>query len=63
MVIMDFDRLNRETRDYNNGITRNISPTGSTGSSAKYGTSEYWRNYWNNKTYKENNGEYSRHYY
>lgn len=51
----DFDRLNRETRDYNNGITRNISPTGG---SAKYGTREYWLAYWNNKTYKTNNGAY-----
>lgn len=56
----DFERLNRETRDYNNGITRNIDPTSS---NAKYGTSEYWTNYWNNKTYKTNNNEYSRKYF
>lgn len=28
----------------------------------KYGSAEYWRNYYNNKTYKQNNGEYSRKY-
>lgn len=55
-----FDRLNRETRNWNNGISRNISPTTN---NAKYGTSEYWRNYYNNQTYKKNNGEYSRKYY
>ena len=56
----DFDRLNRETRNYKNGVTRNISPTSS---NAKYGTSEYWRNHWNNQTYKANNGCYSKHYF
>lgn len=55
-----FERLNRETRDWNNGITRNISPTGN---NTEYGTSEYWRNYWNNQTYKQNNGQYSKRYY
>ena len=55
-----FERLNRETRDYNNGITRSIDPTAS---GAKYGTKEYWQNYWNNKTYKKNNGQYSKHYF
>ena len=52
-----FDRLNRETRDFNN---RNFDRFNS--SAPKYGTSDYWRNYWNNKTYKRNNGEYSRKY-
>ena len=55
-----FDRLNKETRDHNNGIIRNIDPTKS---GAKYGTSEYWQNYWNNQTYKQNNGEYSKKYF
>ena len=31
--------------------------------SIKYGTKEYWQNYYNNKTYKTNNGEYSSHYF
>ena len=55
----NFDQLNKQTRDWNNGISRTIDPTSS---NAKYGTSEYWRNYWNNKTYKKNNGEYSKHF-
>ena len=55
-----FERLNQETRDWNNGITRNIDPTAS---GPKYGTSAYWFNYWNNQTYKTNNGQYSKHYY
>ena len=54
-----FERLNRETRDWNNGVTRSLDPT----SGPKYGTTEYWQNYWNNKTYKTNNGEYSRKYF
>lgn len=53
-----FERLNRETREFNN---RNVDRFNT--SANKYGTSEYWRNYWNNKTYKENNGQYSKHYY
>lgn len=36
--MVDFARLNRETK-------------------------EYWQNYYNNKTYKTNNGEYSSHYF
>ena len=48
-----FDRLNRETRDFNN---RNVNRFNE--SSKKYGTSEYWLNYWNNQTYKINNGQY-----
>ena len=27
IIMTDFDRLNRETFEYNNGISRNISPT------------------------------------
>ena len=54
----DFERLNRETREYNN---RNVDRFNTSASS--YGTSGYWRNYWNNKTYNSNNGQYSRNYY
>lgn len=58
-----FERLNRETSEYNNR-RRNMDPTGSNyGSTPKYGTSEYWRNYWNNQTYKTNNGQYSKKYF
>ena len=51
-----FERLNRETREFNNRVDR-LSE-----SSNKYGTKEYWMNYWNNQTYKQNNGQYSQHY-
>lgn len=54
-----FELLNKQTRDWNNGISRSIDPT----AGSKYGTSEYWLNYWNNQCYKRNNGEYSRHYF
>ena len=57
---MDFDLLNKQTRDYNNGITRTIDPTRQC---AKYGTKEYWLNYYSNKKYKVNNGTYSKHYF
>ena len=50
-----FERLNRETRDYNNGITRSITPTNKTNCSMK--ASDLLANY-NNYTYKANNGVY-----
>ena len=50
-----FDRLNQETRDWNNGISRNISPTSS--SNCKMKASDLLANY-NNYTYKCNNGQY-----
>jgi hypothetical protein len=53
-----FARLNRETREYNN---KNVDRFNR--STPKYGTSEYWLNYWNNQTYKQNNGQYSSKYY
>ena len=52
-----FERLNRETREFNNRNVDRFNP-----STPCYGSSEYWRNYWNNQTYKANNGQYSRHY-
>lgn len=52
-----FERLNRETREFND---KNINRFNS--SAANYGTSEYWRNYWNNQTFKANNGQYRNHY-
>ena len=57
--MVDFDKLNRETNAYN---ARNVSREPSKANTPKYGTSTYWQNYWNNQTYKTNNGEYSRHY-
>lgn len=52
-----FEKLNRETNDYNN---KNVNRFNS--SVNKYGTSDYWQNHWNNQTYKQNNGQYSKHY-
>lgn len=54
----DFERLNRETRDYKNNNVDHFNP-----SAPRYNSSEYWLNYWNNQTYKQNNGEYSRKYF
>jgi hypothetical protein len=55
-----FDRLNEETqRMRDRFVTR---PSSYSNSSPKYGTREYWQNYWNNKTFKSNNGQYSNHY-
>lgn len=56
--MIDFDRLNRETKNYNSRIHYDTSSKCN-----KYGTSEYWLNYYNNKTYKENNGQYSKYYF
>lgn len=52
-----FERLNRETREFNN---RNVDRFNR--ASSNYGTSAYWENYHNNQTYKQNNGQYSKHY-
>lgn len=49
-----FERLNRETFRYNNGLSRSIDPTaGSNKRSVKDILSD-----WNNRTYKMNNGAY-----
>ena len=53
-MIDKFERLNRETRDYNNGLTRSINPTSKNNCRMK--ASELLANY-NNYTYKANNGE------
>lgn len=50
----DFDRLNRETRDWNSGISRNISPTDNC---HRMKASDLLANY-NNYTYKTNNYTY-----
>lgn len=55
----DFDKLNRETRDYNNRNVDRFNPSAPT----TYGTSAYWQNYANNQTYKQNNGQFSKHFF
>ena len=57
--MVDFDKLNKETRDWNNGVTRNISPTDNT---HRMKASDLLSNY-NNYTYKQNNGTYSKKYF
>lgn len=49
-----FEKLNRETFEYNNGISRSIDPTSG---SNKIKASELLANF-NNYTYKCNNGAY-----
>jgi len=55
-----FEKLNRQTFEWNNGISRSIDPTAS---SPQCGTKEYWENILNNRTYRQNNGQYSKRYY
>ena len=59
----NFEELNRQTREYNSCC--HTPPSQST--SAITGTQRtyngYWQNFYNNQTYKKNNGEYSRKYY
>ena len=50
---VDFNRLNRETSNWNNGISRNISPTNNMRTSASDAIA---RN--NNSVFKQNNGAY-----
>ena len=47
--MVDFDRLNRETFEYNNGISRNISPTDGLGKSVDFDRL-------NRETFRYNNG-------
>ena len=55
-----FDRLNRETQEHNNRNVNRFNP--STESNYSF-FNPYQQNYYNNQTYKQNNGEYSRKYY
>lgn len=58
-MAIDFDRLNRETRDYNR---RNFSQDTPTIAGTQRVFNQSWQNYYNNQTYKANNGQYSKHY-
>lgn len=53
-----FERLNRETQDYNNHNVNRLNE-----SNPSRGSLEYWLNQYNNQTYKANNGAYSSKYY
>ena len=52
-----FDRLNRETREFNNGNVNHLNTP------KKPVYSQQYQNYLNNQTYKQNNGQYSKHYF
>ena len=55
--MVDFERLNRETREYNNkNVDRYNSST-----KTNYNYFDPWKE--NNNTYKHNNGQYTKHYY
>ena len=56
--MIDFDRLNRETREYNNTNVDRYNP-----STPKQNTSYSYLQYLNNQTYKQNNGIYSKKYF
>lgn len=53
----DFERLNRETRDFNN---RNVNRFNQS-TKSNYNYFDPWKV--NNQTFNANNGQYSRHYY
>ena len=52
----DFDRLNRETREYNNRNVDRFNPS----TASNYNYFNPYR--LNNQTYQQNNGSYSSHY-
>lgn len=56
----EFDKLNKETWNYNNGLTKSIDPTSQ--KNCKMTASQLLANY-NNYTYKANNGEYPKKLY
>lgn len=55
--MVDFDRLNRETREYNNRNVDRFNPS----TKGNYNYFDPCR--LNNQTYKQNNGQYSKRYY
>ena len=58
--MVDFDKLNRQTKEYNSYLHEDYS---SRVSKSNNPISSYWLNYYNNQTYNQNNGQYSKHYY
>lgn len=55
--MVDFEKLNRQTNDYNNKNVNRFNPA------APNTTSKSYLNYMNNQTYKKNNGVYSKYYF
>jgi hypothetical protein len=56
--MVDFEKLNRETQDHNNKNVNRYNPA-----TQQKIYNQFWQNYYNNKTYKNNNGQYSKKYY
>lgn len=52
----NFDELNRQTREHNKYVRDHTGK-------ANNPVSTYWLNYYNNQTYKQNNGAYSSKYF
>lgn len=60
--MVDFDALNRQTKEHNARSCPAPSQTTPTMRGTQRTYNEYWQNQYNNQTYKENNGTYSKHY-
>lgn len=58
IMTVNFDRLNQQTREYNNTNFDRFNTSTPTNK-----ISAYWQNYYNNQTFKQNNGQYSTHYW
>lgn len=56
--MVDFDELNRATREHN---ARNVDRFNT--STPSCGSPEHWQNVLNNQTFKNNNGEFSKKYF
>ena len=54
--MVDFDKLNQATRDWNNGITRNINPTDYCGGLSSSSTNKF--GYYNEQTYYYKNNQF-----
>lgn len=61
--MVDFDRLNRETSEYNHKNCPAPSQRTATMTGTQRNYNSYWQNYYNNQTYKANNGQYSKKFF
>lgn len=61
--MINFEQLNRQTREYNGYCHTPPSQSTPTMTNSQRTYNEHWQNSYNNQNYKQNNGEYSRKYY
>ena len=54
-----FDRLNRQTREFNNRNVNRFNPS----TQGNYSNGNWRQNYCNQQTYYQNNGQYAKRYY